>query len=103
MHPDSTKLLISHYDNIRQIEHANTVAGHYFFAPSTMRFFRSKIASRSIINGKYFVTSEQFDTDAPRLYTIRRANPDGTIDTVGEFQQYTSAKAARDAAAKLPN
>ena len=89
------------YQNIRQIEYANTSAGHYFFSPSTMRFFRSKIASRNVINGRYFITSEQFDASSPRLYTIRRANDDGTIDTVGDFQQYETAKAAKAAARKL--
>lgn len=89
------------YQNIRQIEYANTSAGQHFFDPATMRFFRSKIASRSVINGRYFITSEQFDASSPRLYTIRRANDDGTIDTVGEFQQYATIEAAKRAAAKL--
>ncbi len=80
------------FQNMRQIEYANTSAGHHFFSPSTMRFFRSKVASRNVINGRYFITSEQFDTSSPRLYTIRR---------VGEFQQYGSVEAAQRAASNL--
>jgi hypothetical protein len=90
------------YQNIRQIEYANTSAGHHFFDKSTMRFFRSKIASQSVINGRYFITSEQFDASSPRLYTIRVANDDGTIDTVGEFQAYETVQAAKRAASLLP-
>jgi hypothetical protein len=93
--------IMTTYENIRQIEYANTSAGHYFFSPSTMRFFRSKIASRSIIGGRYFITSEQFDASSPRLYTIRIANDDGSIDTVGEFQQYETVEAAKRAAKQL--
>lgn len=93
---------MTRYENIRQIEYANTSAGQYFFSPSTMRFFRSKVASRTVINGRYFITSEQFDDDSPRLYTIRRANDDGTISTIGEFQQYETVTAAKAAAANLP-
>lgn len=89
------------YQNIRQIEYANTNAGQHFFDPATMRFFRSRIASRTVINGRYFITSEQFDASSPRLYTIRRANDDGSIDTVGEFQQYETVEAAKAAARKL--
>jgi hypothetical protein len=90
------------YQNIRQIEYANTSTGHYFFSPSSMRFFRSKIASQSVINGRYFITSEQFDANSPRLYTIRIANDDGSIDTVGEFQGYETVEAAKRAAKNLP-
>jgi len=86
------------YPTIAAIKAANAAAGQFFFSPDTMRFFRSKIESRSVIGGRYFITSEQFDFRSPRLYTVRRANDDATIDTVGEFQQYDSFRAAQVAA-----
>jgi hypothetical protein len=89
------------YQTVAQIKQANERAGLYFFEASTMRFFRSKVASRSIIGGRYFITSEQFDASSPRLYTIRIANDDGSIDTVGEFQQYETVEAAKRAAKQL--
>ena len=42
----------------------------------------------------YFVTSEQFvSTNGvryPRKYTIRKAHPDGAIDTVDTFQKFST-------------
>lgn len=90
------------YATIAEIRAADAKAGHYFFGPDATRFFRTRIAP-GVINGRYFITSEKFRDDAPRLYTIRRANDDGTIDTVGEFQQYKTLRAARAAARQLPN
>ncbi len=51
-----------------------------FFARDTMRFFRSKIESGPLIGpgGIYFLTSEQFDDEFPRLYTVRHLVASGT-------------------------
>ena len=68
-----------------------------------MRWFDSRISSR-IYGGRYFVTSERYNYDEPRLYTVRSFTySDGRleIDTVGEFQQYETARQAHNAAAKL--
>jgi hypothetical protein len=85
-----------YYYGMESVKRANAALGHYFFSPDTMRFFRSRLP-HTVYYGRYFVTSEQFDYDSPRLYTIRVANPDGSIDTVGEFQQYRSRSAAVNA------
>ena len=80
----------------------NKEKGQYFFSPDTMRFFKSKIERDilrfgQLIDNKYFVTSEQFDYDSPRLYSIREFNPDtGDIKTVGEFQEFKNKKTARE-------
>jgi len=93
------------YQSIDQIKAANAAAGLYFFSPDTMRFFRSRVASSIVYGGRYFITSEQFHAlyaaDGPRLYTIRRCNDDGSIETIGEFQGYETLKAAKDVAKKL--
>ena len=77
---------------IAEIKQANREAGHHWFEPATMRFFRSRVSGPVIAN--MFVSSEDDRLGGGRLYTIRRANPDGSIDTVGDFQQYGSKAAA---------
>jgi len=74
--------------------------GHWF-DPGTMRFFSSRVGQTGWEGpgGTYFVSSEQFDSTSPRLYTVRRQKSGGDIDTVGEFQGYTS-RAAADARAR---
>lgn len=71
-----------------------------WFTPGAMRFFNSKVPP-NVYGNRYFVTSEQYDYDSPRLYTIREIMDDGSINTVGEFQQYETLTAARVAARKL--
>jgi hypothetical protein len=41
------------------------------------------------------------DFDHPRLYSVRQALPDGTIETVGDFQQFKSSNEAHKAAERL--
>ncbi len=85
--------------------------GH-FFDKSACRFFASRLSRDAYLSddGKqaYFVTSEQFtgsDGHAqPRRYTVRKLNHDtGSIDTVGEFQQYASNNGATREAKRLAN
>lgn len=86
--------------SVQDVELANSRAGQHFFDADTMRFFNSRVLG-DLIDGRYFVTSERFDENHPRLYTLREAMPNGHIETVGEFQGYTSARAAYTAARKL--
>lgn len=85
------------YKNLTEIKQANADLGHFFFSPSTLAFFNSRTLP-GIIDGRYFVTSERFDSSTPRLYTVRRAEDDGSIDTVGEFMAYETPKHARNMA-----
>lgn len=84
------------FKTIADIKKANAKLGNYWFSPDTMRFFKSKIHNR-VFFGKYFITSEQFSDASPRMYTIRKANADGSIDTVGIFQQYKTLSDAIEA------
>lgn len=97
MHPNG-------FGTIAAVRRANKAAGYHFFDRSTMRGFRS-IVGRTVYGGRYFITSEQFvgsdHTAAPRKYTVREAKPGGDINTVGQFQAYRSAVAARDAIYRL--
>ena len=83
---------------IADLRSANKQAGMHWFSPATMRFFKSKVASRLRSgDGKtgYFVTSERQSETRPRLFTIRKADlVTADIDTVGEFQGYATRRAA---------
>lgn len=74
------------------IKYANEQAGQHFFSPSTMRFFKCRVGEKVYKGEKlyYFVTSERFDWDGPRMFTVRKFDPEtGYVDTVGEFNQLT--------------
>ncbi len=97
---------------VSEIQEADRKAGRYFFEVDTMRFFRSKIATWYVWDGRYFITSEQnvwLDEHhqrhaEPRRFTIREAVEDNTgfhIDTVGEFQAYGTLAQARDGVKRL--
>ena len=77
---------------IQQIKDASRAAGLEWFDPDTMRFFRSRVSGPVIAN--MFVSSEDDRLGGGRRYTIRLAKPSGHIETVGEFQQYASKRAA---------
>lgn len=87
---------------IEQIKRANANAGQHFFCASALRFFKSRVNDQvfSGPGGVFFVTSERYDWDSPRLYTVRQAMPNGHIETPDEFQQYGNMRAAKRAALK---
>lgn len=77
-------------------------ASSNYFSKANKRYFGSRMASKEAysndLNNFYFVTSEQFNSDNARLYTIRRYNhANKIIETFGEFQGYKSAKKAMNA------
>lgn len=82
------------YHTIADVKAANQAIGAHFFDRSSMKFFKSRIES-GLIGGKRFIMSEQ-GPDNVRRYSIREAQPDGTIDTIGEFQQFRTREAARE-------
>lgn len=85
-----------HFSSVEQIRLYSLSIGHHWFSPSTMRFFGSKIYP-DIVGGRYFISSEKNFDSTQRLYTIRVVTDDGTIDTVGKFQGFTSLRQARKA------
>lgn len=99
------------YTSINQIIAANEKRGHHFFDRDTLRGFGSRICPE-IYQGRYFITSERdrgVSTSygfmqawgGERRYTVRRANDDGSIDTVGEFGQFPTKGQAATFARKL--
>ena len=87
------------YTSMDEIRSANRQAGRHFFEAGTMSFFHSRIET-GVIADEYFITSEQFE-DAPRTFTVRRADERGHIQTVGEIHQYRTQVAAELAVNKL--
>lgn len=83
--------------NMDEIIRANTEAGQYFFAPSAMRAFGSRL-SRAVYSGPggvYFVTSENNHRGAARRYTVRRFDPQfRAVCTVGNYREHATARAA---------
>lgn len=80
---------------ISEIKDANRAIGNYWFTKDSMRFFNSRVLP-VVYCGHYFISSEQ-DGTKPRFYTIRFAMSDGSIETVGDFQQYSTAGEAKKA------
>jgi hypothetical protein len=82
------------FTSISQIKEANADAGHFYFSPHTMRFFRSRVSSELFgPAGSVFITSEKNEGmgyEFPRGYTVRRINDDATIAQVSEFQQFST-------------
>jgi hypothetical protein len=98
------------YNSIADVKRANAESGGHWFDRDTMRYFKTRIETGIVKCGSVgegaahrftrarFVSSEQGPHDhSPRAYTIREAQPDGGIDTVGEFQQYKTLRAAKAA------
>lgn len=79
-----------------EVKQTNKAHGYYWFEKDTMRFFRSRV-SNAVYGGRYFISSEQFDYESPRLYTIREAYDDGGIHDASEFQEFTSWQQAKHA------
>lgn len=81
--------------------------GHHWFSRDTMRFFRSRVLRGvypSWDGHYYFVSSEQrgFRVGDGRGYTVRAYDPKtGGVKTVGEFNGYSTPRAARKAAREI--
>lgn len=79
---------------IKQAVKKHKEYGGHFFDPEAMQFFRSRIESE-LVAGHFFITSEQYGDDSPRLYTIRKIASDGQIlSDVGRFQEFESIESA---------
>jgi len=81
------------YNNISEIKFKNKSAGFDFFAKETLAAFNSKILPK-IIYGEYFITSEYMLNEVEKMFTIHKAYDNGSIKTVGTFQQFESESLA---------
>jgi hypothetical protein len=87
------------FHTIQDVRRHNCRQGFHFFDADTLSFFSSRIGGR-LYGGRYFVTSEQ-GPNGIRAYTIRYANDDGTITTVGDFQSHDTRSQAIAAVRRL--
>ena len=83
------------FDSISDIKKLNTLKGYHFFERDTMRFFDSSIET-GVLYGRFFVTREKNFDGTEYRFTIREAKDDGTIQTIGEFQQFETKEDAID-------
>lgn len=92
-------------------DYNRTSSGH-FFDKDTMRFFNSRVIEYFRGNGEtaYFITSEKFDSNSKRLFTVREVKRvkvksfhgyKYSIDTVEEFQAFKTSAAAKKYIEKL--
>lgn len=88
------------YRYMEDVKRRNAKLGNHWFEPSTLRFFGSRVHDSLYTAGDraYFVTSEK-PPHGRRAYSVRRANPDGSIDTVGEFCGFNTGRQAHARAA----
>ena len=90
--------------SMHDIRRAAERSGSHWFDPSTMRFFRSRLAQVGYVSEKesnvaFFVSSEQYRAVSggllPRRYSVRRVDlTTGRVRTVGEFQAFASSSSA---------
>ncbi len=79
------------------IKRNNKEAGYHFFDKDTMKFFNSRIET-GLYKDNTFITSERYDYNSSREYTIRRAVDGGVkIQTIGlgRFKTLEDAKIGR--------
>jgi len=75
------------FSTIQEIKEANENAGQDFFKEGVMRLFIREIESE-VLKGKFFVTSERYDTFAPKQYTVRQVSDNGHVTNVSKFQEF---------------
>lgn len=77
---------------IPELKEMSREAGSHFFDRDSMKFFHSRILPNLYTGpgGVFFVTSEQYNDDSPRGYTVRKYNPAiASIETIGDFNTHT--------------
>ena len=82
---------------IDEIKQANRNLGHHWFDAGTMRFFATRICNETVEElpdgGALFVTSEK-PPHGERAYAVRRAKPNGEVETVGRICTYRTRQQA---------
>lgn len=94
------------FTSMPAVRAAFNAAGSKWFSKGAMKWFNSKVES-SLIGGRYFITSERYETSDPKLFNIRKVvrESDGRLDieTVGEHMTYTTKQQALNALEEYRN
>jgi hypothetical protein len=91
--------LLSHCWHMTEVEHANNLAGYYFFSDDTMRFFKTRLGS--IYNGPggvFFTATDQLP-DGSRRASVWNFNP--LSGKVSRIEDTPNTRTARKLALKL--
>ena len=92
---------IGNFNQIFQIKRANENGGRHFFSKGAMKSFNSRVHD-VVYSGCVFVTSERNDmpysAPQPRVYTVRVAMADGSIQTFGNLGDYATRAEAHNQA-----
>lgn len=83
------------YANLHDVMEANDQAGRHWFEDDAMQFFKTRLES-DLIDGRYFITSEH-GPHGPRAFSVRMADEDAHIQTIGNFMGYKTLKRAMTA------
>lgn len=83
------------FNTLSEVKAANKKIGNYWFSKGAMSFFNSKVES-TLYKNQCFITSEQYNSESERRYSVRVALSDGSIDTISEFQEFRTKDAARE-------
>lgn len=84
------------YKSIDEIRSANQAQGGHFFDNEWF----SKVADPTVYAGQYFITEDFLNIGKIKVepkYSIRRADPDGGISTVGIYASYETLQSAINA------
>ena len=90
------------FTSIPAVKAAFSAAGSHWFSKGAMQWFNSKIES-SLIGGRYFITSERYESDSEKLFNVRKvvrdmnSTPSLDIETVGEHMTYKTKQEAMQA------
>ena len=98
---------------IDEVKRRSEKNAKYFFTPDTMRFFSSRVLELAWQKGGsndpsykikdiYFITSEADSSiykhqGSNRAFTVRKSTSDGSIETIGKFQEHATKRDAQKA------
>jgi len=81
---------------LAQFKALNKKKGLHWFSKDTIEFWATKIET-PLINGRFFITSENDFSGLKRLFTVRQADWEtGQVETIGEFQAHLDKFKAKE-------
>ena len=81
------------FKTMSEVKEANRKIGHVWFDLETMKYFWNTHIHTDLIDGKYFITSEDSYDRKSRLFSIRQVSEHGAISTL-VFQQFENLSQA---------
>jgi len=76
--------------DVGHIAQTNRENNHYYFAAATVKYLQSKYYQH-VFHYCYFISSEVYphhDPNGAELYTIRRADKEGSVTSVGPLGRF---------------